>query len=672
MATKLQQKLADAFSKCKFPAPWHLLPKHTPLETKHAYPLRKVTASTTVQFFYPLVKAASLFSNCPSNFEYPFRMVLRNKQECILEAQLPDGTCIVIVASKDKLRMNIVETDGTRMPAGRFADMSDSCLTMIALSLIRFIYEIDMDQGDGKIFEAADELVAGLNSCDPSTWTSKSDIPDMIRDGAYFMDAAFVILKNKMTIDCGDDTSTIPGEIEDTYFTNSQLSGELVVEYLGTSGWNPQYVTSSGRAAVIGEMTVTIGEAKRLYGDFSSHRNWTPEEKKLIYQFPDDMPVMPEALRIIKRLYFTRNSPSPCRTGRWRGPTSYGKTTGTQQVSCILNRPMLTQTCFSSMETQDFLSMQVPRSQTIGLSLVTSGVPAIHNEKPKRPMPPKFEEAMAYLGSLDAASRDEALDDDAFFMLVSIDPNSAAETLLGEGDHGMEFADVCKLFNAVTTAYTEAPYQQKIKELEAEIKTMNAPAAPKGPDFIHVPAPFLKAMVNGYIVEIQEASRVRDQGQLVGLNKYDHVGAQFDLITGETAYVHRDSIIIWTDNVGYDTCRNLDPSVIRRCDFCIDSFELPEDALWDRVKRNTGVTDKALFKECYKIWKAVQEFCAQNSITDGCVSATELTRYVQAVALDGRGTMMGYNLDDCIISKATSDMDNQREIREACSVALAA
>ena len=90
------------------------------------------------------------------------------------------------------------------------------------------------------------------------------------------------------------------------------------------------------------------------------------------------------------------------------------------------------------------------------------------------------------------------------------------------------------------------------------------------------------------------------------------------------------------------------------------------------MTRNTGVTDKALFKDCYKIWKAVQEYCAQNSITDGCVSATELTRYVQAVALDGRGTMMGYNLDDFVISKATSDMDNQREIRQACSVAIAA
>lgn len=670
--TNLQKKLLDAFTRCAFPGTWSYFDKHIPLADKYNYPLRKVTTSRLIQFYFPLVKAASLFTtNCPSIFEYPFRMVLRNKQECILEAQLPDGTCIVIVSSKDKFRMNIVESDGTRTPAGKFSDMSESCLTMIALSLLRFIFEIDQNEADGSVYAAAVELAAGLSTCDPATWTSKTDISDRVLESAYFLDAAMEILKRKMVIDCGADTSTSPGEIDDSYFTGNQLSGELIVQYLGNSGWEPQFVTASGKAAVIGEVVITVGEAKKVYGDFSAHRNWTPEEKKLIYDFPDDMPVMPEALKIIKRLYFTRNSPYPMRTVRWRGPTSYGKTTGTQQVSCILNMPMLTQTCFSSMETQDFLSMTVPRSQTIGLSLSFPGAVSIFKRKPERPMPPKFEEAMAYLTSLDNAAREEALNPVAFFELASLDPDAAVEMLLGKGEHNMEFSEICVLFAEVSSAFREAPLNQKINELESEIKNMGQPVS-KEPDFIHVPAPFLKAMVMGYIIEIQEASRVRDQGQLVGLNKYDHPGAKFDLSNGEEAFVHKDSIIIWTDNVGYDTCRNLDPSVIRRCDMCIDSSELTEDELWERVTRNTGVTDKALFKDCYKIWKAVQEYCAQNSITDGCVSATELTRYVQAVALDGRGTMMGYNLDDFVISKATSDMDNQREIRQACSVAIAA
>ena len=43
--------------------------------------------------------------------------------------------------------------------------------------------------------------------------------------------------------------------------------------------------------------------------------------------------------------------------------------------------------------------------------------------------------------------------------------------------------------------------------------------------FKHVESNFVKALTRGYIVEIQEISRIKDAGVLVGLNEYDRPGA---------------------------------------------------------------------------------------------------------------------------------------------------
>ena len=137
------------------------------------------------------------------------------------------------------------------------------------------------------------------------------------------------------------------------------------------------------------------------------------------------------------------------------------------------------------------------------------------------------------------------------------------------------------------------------------------------------------------------------------------------LANGKRAVRHKDAICVVTDNVGYASCRPIDPSVLRRMGMIIDSYDLSEDMLKDRVRRNTGVTDKNLLDTAYKLWLCVRETCAQNSITEGSVSPMELERFVQAVKYDGLDSI-SVNLDDCIISKATSSIEDQKVIRTNC------
>lgn len=180
-------------------------------------------------------------------------------------------------------------------------------------------------------------------------------------------------------------------------------------------------------------------------------------------------------------------------------------------------------------------------------------------------------------------------------------------------------------------------------------------------------------MTKGYILEFQEPSRIRDSGVLVSLNEFDRAGAVMQMMNGKNAVRHEDALFMVTDNVGYCSCRPMDPSFIRRFAMVIDSYDLPKEVLFDRAKRNTGVTDNTTLELAYKLWFKVREFCQQNSITEGSVSPVEYERFVQALRDDGTDPeMVALDLDECIIGKATSSIEDQRDIRTACITLMGA
>ena len=172
---------------------------------------------------------------------------------------------------------------------------------------------------------------------------------------------------------------------------------------------------------------------------------------------------------------------------------------------------------------------------------------------------------------------------------------------------------------------------------------------------------YVKALEHGYIVEVQEISRIRDAGVLVGLNEYDRAGAMIPLVDGRFVRRHPDAMVVYTDNVGYASCRPVDPSVIRRCAFVIDSYELPKEVLLSRVRYNTEFSDNALLEKMYTVWEAIAKHCKENDITEGSVSATELEMWAQSVQVDGMKNVLE-NCRRCVVSKATSVIEEQEEI----------
>jgi len=182
------------------------------------------------------------------------------------------------------------------------------------------------------------------------------------------------------------------------------------------------------------------------------------------------------------------------------------------------------------------------------------------------------------------------------------------------------------------------------------------------PRFRFVESNYVKALTRGYICEIQEASRIRNAGTLVGLNEFDRPGSVIPLVDDTYKTRHPNAIVVISDNKGYASCRPVDPSVLRRMDIIVDSDDLKKEELFARVQYNTGFNDSLLMDKMYAIYQKIATYCQDNDLMDeGSLSATEFERWCRCIMLYGVDTMEEM-AQECVVNKATSDSEHQQKI----------
>ena len=356
----------------------------------------------------------------------------------------------------------------------------------------------------------------------------------------------------------------------------------------------------------------TVREAKAVAKPYTDTLSWSDEEKMMIPHFDDDVEVPPEVMTILNRFLASREWKNPLNNPCWRGITAYGKSTGVKMLACILNTPLLWMTCATTTEVEDFLSKHVPNTEES------------HNVQADLP----------------------SFDD------MANDPEYAFEQITGEYRENVTSEEVLQ-------AYAKA-------FMDASLDHGN-----RNP-FKIVESDFVRALVKGYIVEVQEFSRIRDSGTLVGLNNYNEPGSVIPLVDGRHVKRHNNAIVVWTDNIGYQSCRKVDGSVLRRMSYIIDSSEMPRERVLRRIKQNTGCKDDAFLERMYDVWVSIAQFCKEQDITDeGTCSLAELESWVSLTMLDGVSAIQE-TCREAIISKVTSDPDTQQEIMDSCvSLAIA-
>ena len=345
-----------------------------------------------------------------------------------------------------------------------------------------------------------------------------------------------------------------------------------------------------------------VRAARKEFEGYICSREWTEAEKEMIPVFPEDMPVPDEVARIARRFVKSRDFKVPLNNFCWRGGTGFGKSTGAEILACILHTPFVRITCSSGTELNDFLSQFVPNPDADADSLRTAL--------------PTFED-------------------------IKCDPVGAYEALTGKIDENVEEETVMKARDEALVARGNASH------------------------FKLVVSPYVTALEKGWIVEPSEFGRIRDSATLVGLNNFDKPGSRIPLPTGGFVRRHRDAMVLWTDNVNYNSNRPVDPSFMRRMDFIIDSYELTKEKAMDRIRRNTGFDDDVLLNEMYQIWEAIRNYCKDRDITDGDISVVELERWAQLVQIEGE-SMITETCLEAVVSKATPDPDTIAEIMDGC------
>jgi hypothetical protein len=235
------------------------------------------------------------------------------------------------------------------------------------------------------------------------------------------------------------------------------------------------------------------------------------------------------------------------------------------------------------------------------------------------------------------------------YQSICYDPVDAYHTLTGITDEDM------------TSEACFAAYIQAIKSAKLS-----------GSGFKRVESAYIQGLMHGYVVEVAESSRIKDAGVLVGINNYDEPGAMIPLVDGSYAKRSPNALVVFTDNVGYDSCNDLDPSVLRRFSFIIDSEEISKEDVMERLRYNTGCTDKSLMEQLYDIWKQAQTYCRDNEIRRGTCSVTELEMLLRLEMMDkyAQTDHLRQNVQYAIVSKASSDPEEQADILSSLETLL--
>ena len=609
--------------------------------SKDRHPLRRNTNPVTVEFFSPIVRAVLCYAaKAPNSFIPAAFGLIRTAKGWAIETDVENGRKLVAAYDPNSKKLSastfnpaVFEDPGTGLT--NYPQVSDLEMAALCLLFLPLALEAEASCSAPSLQQDIDKIA------------NISDLQNPTEDEIRSMYHLSVIADIMQTMDVELEQSGTPAAFDMSHaFTGPQVCGIETEKLI--------HIKTKGMAQKPG-VELKMGEAKALYSSYSADRHWTPTELTLIPSFPDDMPVMDEAVKIVKRITQTEHDTNPVVNVMWRGETSYGKSTGVAQAAAILNMPLLRLTCHPAMEAQDFRSTLVPVTEEESVGLDESAI------VPKADGDDLVSQALAHYAGLDQDQRRTLLDAESFFQDAMMDSDMAYTELLGSVPENGDSVSVCKLYLDLVSKLRQQPLQEK---LAAAKKGDSGNHKPEGPAFRHVQSNYVKAMVNGYMVEIQECSRIRDSGVLVSINEFDRPGSVIPLMTGALAKRHPKAICVMTDNVGYTSCRPVDPSVLRRMGIIIDSYDMPKKKLMDRVKWNTGCKDSVLLKKAYDVWQKVREFTQNNQITEGTVSATELERFVQALMCDGMDAF-DEDLDDCIISKATSSLDDQKDIRAA-------
>lgn len=380
------------------------------------------------------------------------------------------------------------------------------------------------------------------------------------------------------------------------------------------------------KAGVVVEHTDFVGKYPLTPG-----RTLSALELSLIPKLPEWYIIPPEVVDICKHAQKTTGRPMQMRNFLLRGPAGTGKTMGAKAIAAGLGLPYMKYTCSANTEIFDFTGMIFPETDA-----VSTGSSELDRER----------EILKSMGGISYANvaklmRLPDLDD------MDYDPAGVYQALTGVENLA---ATVQDCMSVVLEKVTE-----KVQALSKRAENRQS----SGQNYTYVETDFVKALKQGYLVEVQEPSTIIQPGVLVGLNSLLEQEGSITLPTGEIIRRHPDTVVIVTTNVSYEGCRQMNQSVVDRMSLVKD-IELPEpEVMVQRAMAVTGCADEYLVSQMVQVVNDMADYCRKNSITDGACGMRSLIDWVISAEISGDPYL---SAKYTVISKATADEEDREAL----------
>jgi len=282
-----------------------------------------------------------------------------------------------------------------------------------------------------------------------------------------------------------------------------------------------------------------------------------------------------------------------------RGPAGTGKTESVKAIAAGLNLPYMFLTCSANSEVFDLVGQILPEMET-------------KSEQDSLP----------------------DLDD------ILMDPGSVYQELTGIYKEDVKKQDVFKL-----------------------LVEKSRPKDESTQSFRYIETALVKAIRNGYVIEIQEPAIISNPGVLVGLNGLLDKCESITLPTGETIKRHPEAIVVITTNTDYEGCKAMNQSIISRMNMVFDIDELTKAKLVERVSKVTGFEDDNLLNLMAEVMQDISIKCKETMITDGSCGVREFIAWVESAKITKNAYESALYT---VIPLATADPESRAELISTC------
>ena len=390
--------------------------------------------------------------------------------------------------------------------------------------------------------------------------------------------------------------------------------------------------------AKTGRATVSAAKTEIPHTDFegkyqlTSGRKLSILEESLVPKL-DSWYIIPEqVVNICRHAQVTTGKPMQMRNFLMRGPAGTGKTQGARAIAAGLHLPYMKYTCSASTEVFDFVGMVFPKTDSM-----TTGDAQLDKER----------EMVMAMGGINYAN--------------------VAKIMNLPDLEDMDF-DPCGVFQSLTGITNEEATSRDcmavVMDMVAEkIKQLSKPAEGEqssGQTYTYVETDFIKALKNGYVIEIQEPTVIMQPGVLVGLNSLLEQSGSITLPTGEIIQRHPDTVVVVTTNVTYEGCRGLNQSVVDRMSL-VEDIDLPsQEVMTQRAMAVTGATDEYQVSQMVQVVNDMSEYMRKNGITDGTCGMRSLIDWIISAEITGDVYKSALST---VISKATSDEEDREALK---------